>query len=182
MLVGVAGKAASGKDTVAAILKEKYGFKRLAFADELKRVARHLLGLTDEDVTDHEAKERVNPRWGKSPRQLLQGMGEGIRRYVHEDVWVNFVLQDVELYPNIVISDLRYPNEAKAIKAQGGFLIRVNRPGKGSKTGADHVSETALDSFKGAFWDHEIDNSGTLDQLATKVREVMADLEGRPSK
>lgn len=70
-------------------------------------------------------------------------------------------------FPNWIITDVRYPNEAKAIKDRGGILIRINR-----NTGFNdnHISETALDNYDG--WDYIIDNNGTLTDLFNQVKEI----------
>lgn len=143
-----------------------------------------------------------------TPRKLLQTIGTELgRRYIHPNVWINSLFEDYkkqagswneernttsEEYPNWLITDLRFPNEAKAIKDKEGILIRVNRPFKASKndtdltiatghllmaeafknkTGPYHPSETALDEYKD--WNHIIDNSGTIEELIEKVKQVL---------
>lgn len=69
-----------------------------------------------------------------------------------------------KLYPNWIITDTRFPNEANAIKRAGGYIIRVNRPGYGPVN--NHPSETSLDEYK---FDYVIENSGGLKELLDKV-------------
>ena len=82
-------------------------------------------------------------------------------------------------YPNWIITDLRFPNEAKAVEKRGGITIRVNRPY--TTTGGNgipatfsqtqfHPSETALDNHK---FDYVIDNDDSLSDLVDKVREIL---------
>lgn len=89
------------------------------------------------------------------------------------------------LFPNWVITDMRFPNEMKAVKVREGITIRVNRndyifdndgkriiPSK-SYTNIDttqHISETALDE---AEFDYTIENDGTIEELIEKVREIL---------
>jgi hypothetical protein len=67
----------------------------------------------------------------------------------------------------IVISDVRFPNEVEAIKAAGGQVWRIIRPGSElpGKAGA-HVSETALDNFVSGDC---ISNDSTLESLRAKI-------------
>lgn len=83
-----------------------------------------------------------------------------------------------------IITDTRFPNELKAIKDRGGISIRVNRlfvteiigENKVSWTPIPtvdyipHESETALDNAK---FDYTIDNSGTIEGLIKKVKEIL---------
>jgi hypothetical protein len=76
---------------------------------------------------------------------------------------------DCQIYPNWIITDVRFPNEYDAVKSKGGIIIRVNRPGFGTSMVAlanAHPSETALD---GHDFDHVIENNGDLDSLREKV-------------
>jgi len=76
----------------------------------------------------------------------------------------------IQLYPNWIITDVRFPNEFDAVKAKGGLVIRVNRPGHGTSMVAlanAHPSETALD---GHDFDHVIENDGNLEDLKKKVQ------------
>ena len=87
-----------------------------------------------------------------------------------------------KLFPNWLITDMRFPNEMDAVKKRGGITIRVNRPcdicgGSGyhkmscpvSKSG-EHLSETSLDK---AEFDYVIENSGSIEELIEKVREIL---------
>ena len=88
----------------------------------------------------------------------------------------------IQFYPNWIITDMRFPNELEAVKKRGGITIRVNRPcdicgGSGyhkmscpvSKSG-EHYSEIALDS---AAFDYIIENSGSIEELIEKVKEIL---------
>lgn len=90
-----------------------------------------------------------------------------------------------EIYPNWIITDVRFPNELDAIKERGGIVIRVNRntvindneanPIKSNKSYSNintvqHPSETALDN---ATFDYIIDNNGTIDDLIIEVKRIL---------
>ena len=97
-------------------------------------------------------------------REFLQRLGNAVRDAIHPDFWVN-ALFNTYTKNNIIIADVRFPNEAEAIKARGGKLIRIERPGAGA---GNHISETALDDYTG--WDIVIDNVGTLEDLFNVVK------------
>lgn len=129
-------------------------------------------------------------------RELLQYIGTDLLRdKLHSDVWVNALMSKYypkicsgvthcalagkpEIscnkcpeYPNWIITDVRFPNEAKAVKDRGGIIIRINRydiTGQGKLN--PHTSETALDD---AEFDYTIDNHGTIEELIEKVREML---------
>ena len=79
----------------------------------------------------------------------------------------NETFEKKEVYPNWIITDVRYPNEAKAIKEKGGITLRVNR--KTNNT-SSHESETALDNYQD--WDYVIDNNGSIEDLIKKVKDL----------
>lgn len=77
-------------------------------------------------------------------------------------------------YPNWVITDVRFPNEAEAIKEHNGITIRINR-GLVERTGKmiqgpEHISETALDDAK---FDYVIENNGTIEELIEQVKKIL---------
>jgi hypothetical protein len=128
-----------------------------------------------------------------TPRLLLQLIGtECGRQIIHPNIWVNALMSDYycpycgfvdsgpdnsnECYkgkdhelPNWIITDVRFPNEAEAIKQRGGVVIRINNPRIESTD--KHLSETSLDSYKG--FDATITNSGDLDKLLYEVNLII---------
>lgn len=142
-------------------------------------------------------------------RELLQRVGtEAMREIVHSEVWINALFADYTsikrskqirggltvtdvnaYYPDWIIPDTRFPNEAKAIIDRGGILIRVTRPGKvetilesegvtysgivasdAQLIASTHPSETALDYYQ---FDHIVGNDGTVEQLVEKVKQIL---------
>lgn len=123
-LVGLCGYAGSGKDTAAEGLTGT-GWRRVAFADPLKELAR-MLGWNG-------AKDTYG-------RRFLQVLGEQVRLIIGEDSWVRAAEKFVDAKPDdVVITDVRYPNEAEWIRRRGGFLVEIQRPGVGPAN--DHPSE-----------------------------------------
>lgn len=172
-IIGLSGRAKSGKDTVAVMLG-RHGYHRRAFADPLKAAAQAIFGLNEVQVMSQEAKERVDEFWGLSPRQIMQRLGtECLRSGFRDDVWVRSLYRYILDNPQFrawVVSDVRFPNEAEAIKSWGGRVWRVERPG--IEAVSEHVSETAMDDYDR--FDHVIVNDGGLDDLEASVGHALA--------
>ncbi|MGV9659138.1 deoxynucleotide monophosphate kinase family protein [Streptomyces koyangensis] len=177
------GRARSGKDTVAAHLTaQPYNYVRLAFADELKAAALKadpLIPLKHVDksvpltsVVNYLGWERAKDRYPEV-RRFLQRFGQGIRD-VDEDFWLNLVLRKVDgaarLNIPVVVSDVRYANEANALAERGFILVRVSATGR-YLPGAAHRSETELDDCP---VNHTLVNGGTIAELHTQVDDLIA--------
>ncbi len=150
ILIGIAGRAGSGKSTCAKWLTDNYSAVEFSFAKPLKNLARELFDLSEEQVNGTQAqKEAIDPRYGVSPRQLMIRLGDGARRYIAEDIWIRGCLRQVEKSDSLVclVSDVRYPNESKAIRAAGGIVVRLKcsdaqtlvDPNAGSEKGVDEI-------------------------------------------
>lgn len=126
MLIGLIGQKYSGKDTLADFLVSHYHFKKYAFATPVKEICQIMFHLKPEQMTDPILKEIVDTRWDLSPRQLMQKVGtDMIRDMWGHDFWLKHMDLRISNNDNIVISDVRFPNEAHWIKSHGGFLIRI---------------------------------------------------------
>lgn len=101
------------------------------------------------------------------------GCGKSYHGYKRQYLCKECIEDDsYQRYPNWIITDVRFPNEYEAVKAKGGIIIRVNRPGYGTSMvslASDHPSETALD---GHDFDHVIENNGDLYELRKKVSKL----------
>lgn len=109
-------------------------------------------------------------------RVFLQELGtDAMREVIHPETWVNALMSEYQLidnkYPNWIITDVRFPNEYRAIKERGGIMIRVHRNLFSYDT---HPSETALDDYD---FDLQIYNHGTLEDLITEVMYKKPKLE-----
>lgn len=103
-------------------------------------------------------------------RSLLQILGtEAIRNNVHPNTWVNALFSGYH-GQNWLITDVRFPNEADAIKAYGGIVVRVNRPGI---LQSNHPSETMLDDYQ---FDEIVINDGDLPALMRKAEDLSRDI------
>ena len=180
-IIGISGRKRSGKDTFAEQLVKEHGFTRIAFADPLKAVAREL----DPVVDVHQATPYVVQRirlsdvlgpdddWETAKelpevRRLLQALGVAVREHIDSEVWVDAALVKAAAVPGpVVITDVRFPNEAERVRWDGGKVVRVNRPGL-PQTDL-HISETALDDLVA---DYVVGNGGTVADLHESADEV----------
>lgn len=174
-LIGITGRARSGKDTIGSYLLETYAYHRVSFAEPLRRFVCNLIGI-DRRALDF-VKEDPVPWLGKSPRQMLQTMGtEWGRMLVNENIWVLVAMDEVRRVTQItgrpsVITDVRFDNEADAIRQRGGRIIHVARPD--AVAVAAHASEAGVHKEHGDF---TVINDGSLTDLYAKVDEIMETL------
>ena len=172
-LIGITGKARSGKDTLAAYGWSRYSFTRIAFADPLKLAAQQMFGLSQEQTWGDRKKEEVIPCWGMSPRQMVQLLGnEAVKPVFGNDVWIkrwNMAYSSFKDTDDIIVPDVRFDAEASHIRSLGGVIVEVLRgPGLVGSTG-DHASERGLSTLP----EYTIDNNGTLDELRVKVMSLV---------
>lgn len=171
-VVGILGVAGSGKTLVAKHLVERHGFARTRFAGPLKAMLKVGFGLTDEHL-DGDQKLRPLPELcGTTPRHLMQTMGHDWgRRMVHPDVWATAWKRDVLARDGLIVADdLRYPNEAQAIRDVGGAIWRVYRPGLQTM---EHASERAQ---KAIVEDELINNATTIADMIKSVDYLVEQL------
>jgi hypothetical protein len=164
----------SGKTTFANYLVEDHRYKRLSFASTLKDMTATFLegmGLSPQAarglIQDPELKERpLLAIGGKTPRFLMQTLGtEWGRECIGENIWVDLALARARkelAYQSVVFDDVRFPNEAKAIRAAGGEVFRIIRPDAKASTFATHASEGGLDDFE---FDGTVVNNGPIENL-----------------
>ena len=173
MLIGLCGAAGCGKGSVASILERRRGFSVLSFADPLYEAVSAITGLSVSDLQDREIKEKPLSFVGKSPRYLLQTLGtEWGRNMISPTLWIDACMRRAAGVVNAVIADVRFDNEARAIKDAGGRVFLIVRPGWRtlSPEAAAHTSEAGVGI---ELVDGFIDNSGTLDDLESVVMRAI---------
>tara|TARA_R110002153_G_scaffold248216_1_gene404399 strand:+ start:31440 stop:31961 length:522 start_codon:yes stop_codon:yes gene_type:complete len=170
MIIGISGKCGSGKDTVASMICGVYPeLSIVSFATNVKAVTAIITGTTVSSQFTREGKSTVPKDMPYTCGKYQQIVGAGMRDMIDANVWIRPVLSN----RNIVIADVRYKNEADAIKAAGGIIIRVNRADVTSfLNGRDplHASEVDMDDYK---CDHVIENNSTLDSLRQDVAKLL---------
>ena len=210
MIIGISGFQGSGKDTIADYLCNIYGFKRDSFAATLKDAVAAVFGwdreLLEGRTTESRAwRETVDPWWSTrlnmpnlTPRLVLQLWGtEVARKAFHDDTWIASLEYKLSKSHNdIVITDVRFPNEIKAVKDAGGICIRVRRGPEPDWYGValaannhpqPNASTDILNDLKihpsewawiGTKFDAVIDNNGDgLDPLFAQVKDLVSNLQ-----
>ena len=187
-IVGVCGKGGSGKDTIANYLVKNYGYHRVAAADAMKE---DLCRYLDMDLKTLESiKNKKLCLWdmqdtkvvnhGKfSIRRFLQLFGMDMRYRIADTYWLERSIQDKvkELgtngQTNIVVSDVRFEIEYDWIKSNHGDVIYVDGRTGLTEDQSQHVSEDFVNTTAKDRCDPIIDNSGTLEELYSQVREYI---------
>ncbi|MHB1975301.1 MAG: DUF4406 domain-containing protein [Acidimicrobiales bacterium] len=179
LVVGLAGYARSGKDTAAAALVE-LGFERRAFADAIREMACRTNPLVRvswwrRPVRLARLVDRVGWEDAKDVaevRRLLQRLGGHAGRGVLGDgVFIDWLAGSAPC--RMVVPGVRFPNEIEAVRAGGGIVIQIVRPGVGPVN--RDVSETAVD---GAAFDAVVVNDASPEVLGATVREAVVALLG----
>ena len=166
MNIGICGKAGTGKTVVADHLVKRYGYKRYAIADEVKRIAVRLFKMEKKD------------------RKLLQDIGFKMRK-IRPTVWIDFFVDQIKGKDRIVVDDIRYPNEYEALKGEGFKIIRVvadreicikrlsKRDGTAAVERLDDESETAMDDVK---IENILDGNQPLEEMLTQLDKLLISL------
>jgi hypothetical protein len=203
MIIGICGFIGSGKDTAADYLVGFHGFRRDSFAGTLKDAVAAVFGWDRELIEGRtpEARawrEQVDEWWAErlqmphlTPRWILQHWGtEVCRQHFHDDIWIAALQARLaKRSDHTVISDVRFPNEIKAIKEQGGKIVWIQRGQLPSwhimaaKANAGdlyaqtklkelgvHASET---SWVGTNFDSILDNNGSIESLYTQLKNLL---------
>lgn len=184
IVIGITGKAGTGKDTVAEFIKNNERKTEIvSFAEKLKVVASIITGLDPSYFdSDNPDREKIHPKFNKSPRTILKLLGtDCVRNIIHEDVWLNHVKEKYchikNKYPKqkfFVITDVRFNNEAAWVNSIGGTILQLERDvPKRRQTDANHPTEHGIDS---KYITRTIFNKETLEQLNDRVSELTTDL------
>ena len=206
-IIGICGFIGSGKDTVADYLVNFHGFRRESFANSLKDAVSQVFGwdrelLEGRTKESREWRETKDEWWSKrlkqdiTPRWVLQYWGtEVVRKGFHDDMWVASLENRLRnTKDDIVITDCRFPNEIKAIKAVGGEVIRIKRGpepewydhavnyNKGMKRVGWALGKDALEkanihaseySWVGSKFDAVIQNDSSIDDLYNQIKDFV---------
>ena len=200
MIIGLIGLIDSGKGTVGDMLIEQ-GFQHESFANSLKDATASIFNwdramLEGDTSASRAQRETVDEWWNKrlkipdfTPRVALQILGTDIlRNHFHADIWVlSMEARIKDAKQNVVITDVRFPNEVRIIRELGGKIVRIKRgddPEWFSLAASDHESMPVIYpnvhaseySWAGTTPDYLIDNKGTIGDLRKIVNDLLDDL------
>jgi hypothetical protein len=189
-VVLISGKKQHGKNAISDILKKELSAKgcnviEMAFADPLKKMAQEIFRLTPHQIWNGAEKEKLDHRWGMTPREIMQKLGTEVGRNINPNVWVLnlcYRIQEANFEKNcpnqtvVLVSDTRFPNEVEIPKKILSEIatIRVNRPGMPATPFDSHPSETSLDDYNG--WDYLVNNFGTLEDLRKQCLDIIKEI------
>jgi len=191
-----------GKDTACEFLVNVHNFKRVSFADPLKNITGALTGLDTSNFNDQSLKELPLPQYPVAiadeasvrmlapfktslvvdneqyfwtPRALLQYIGSAMRT-ISPDYWVNTAINEISKQKGrlFCISDLRYKNEAEALKRafpdDKVVMVKISRPGL-----AESTQQSEID-LKGYAFDYELVNNTTKEEFETAIDQLVQDI------
>lgn len=212
MIIGFAGKAASGKTTaarqmasllqrevqiipMASLLREEvadflnnvgssehvplvYGCQedkvRTFYVDKIK--AANECPKWNHFISEHSDIQDLDNLTAVTVRRILQWWGTEYRREQDADYWTKAWADKVEQNnletTHILVDDIRFMNELDTLKAEGGLIVKIERPGFSGA--GNHASETSLDDY--STWDKVIDNDGTLQEFLDKISKLTKQL------
>jgi len=199
MIIGVVGFIGSGKGTVADILVNKKDFTKISFADSLKDATAAIFGwpraLLEGDTDEsREFRETKDEWWSKktglhiTPRNMLQKLGtEAGRDVIHDDLWVLSAERKIGMYKNVVIPDVRFPNEMDIIQNMGGFIVRVRRGNDpewydaAKRANLEGNTDLMVDypihysewAWIGHPTDYQLDNVGAISMLEADIEHML---------
>ena len=169
-LIGLAGASRAGKDVIASMMAAKHGYTRHALATPLKDLCQGMFGLSNEQVHGG-LREVVDARYNMTPRRILQTVGTDCVRAISPDHWVDAFEAThfpLDFRAKVVVTDIRFQNEADAIKRLGGSVFLVTR--ECCDACDRHASEQAH-LIQGV--DGVIRNVGTIDDLLLMAQRVI---------
>ncbi len=186
-IIAICGAKRSGKDVLAKHLVATRGFKKLSFAEPLKKAVRELFNFNDiqvgidEDNAVGDEKEIIDERWGISPRKALQFFGTEIMQHAIDELIPNTnrgFLADILLSriscdscDSYVISDMRFLHEYNKLKSSAKIrsliIVKISRPSINIVESAGGVRDTHIseNEYIDIPYDVEIINDGSISDL-----------------
>jgi hypothetical protein len=169
IIIGLLGPSGVGKSEIAAYMDAGYAASRYSLAAPVKEIAMSVFQLTYEQVYGSTSlKEAVDPRYGLSPREMFQRVGDAIRASLGDEIWIDGLLAALERdKPDLaVIEDVRFEHEASRILQAKGLVWKIESTFTASSTPETHPSET---EWRTAGFTHAIPANGDLADLYHRV-------------
>ncbi len=176
IIIGLVGLPHSGRRVVGARLVNRFGFTPVDFGDAIDRML-EVLGADKESLHGQKQRDPVPDLGGRSFQYAKQALGYHFgRRMISENVWIGPWRRRVaQTTGNMVVSDIRFPNEAEAVREAGGLIIRVDRPGRPALNNATSRILTQI-RVDGVF----INTGRDITELVALVDKELAEVFGLP--
>lgn len=200
-IIGLAGRQRTGKGVLANMLSDNYGFVTVTIASALKELCCKILGCSMEELNQKKnAGEKISWKVGpetikilseelggheselkkdledtefETVRDMLQILGTNVIRRLDPDWHVKKLVENIRAVDgDVVVDDVRFPNERKAIESLGGEVYYIIRPRMIDVS--NHASETSL-SYTEFEPDHIIINDGTIKDLEATGCDTLLD-------
>jgi len=161
-IIALLGKSRVGKDTAATIFSEAFGFPIVRLASPVKDAV-HVLFDIPRGHLDSYQKEVIDPRYGKTPRDLMVWLTSVIQRDFSKDF---FFRRLRERFPSdiqgIVIPDVRFAHDVSMLRDHGATIIKITR----NNAPVCHAHEDGIDALSGHLW---LKNDDTLEDFEMEV-------------
>lgn len=178
LLIGLTGKAGAGKDTSAKVIQEQLGNENVllvSFAQPIREMLKVVFPFLTDKHFYGKLKEEVIPGVGKSPRQLMRALGtDWGRKCVKDSLWLDIALEKaakvIKDGKNVIITDVRFENEAQKIFEYGGSVVKIVRPSHlcAPSSTDGHISEEGVKTY-----DIVVENIGDISHLRKEVTEML---------
>jgi dephospho-CoA kinase len=201
MIIGIAGKRRSGKDTISDYLIKEYDFIKYGFADPIKDIGKIIFGFTEEQLYGNK-KDIIDLRWGIKPRDFFQKFGTdygqnifpehfpeifkgGNKRGLWVQIFKNWYLNKIVEDPfiKVIINDVRFLHEYDVIKSLGGYIINVERNGvERNSVERNSVERNSVERNDSHISENELDNinfdgsiqnNDSIEDLYRKIKEII---------
>ena len=191
IIIGITGKAQSGKSTIAAHLCRMYGFQEFPLASGLKKAATALFGWSASEIET--SKDLVDPYYGISPRQFLQALGTDFTQHILSEMYPEYgkvtgrllhmkrfhSFYNTTKATRIVIPDIRFPHEINylTLSFNNAIILNTSRPKEMRGDVSPHDSEHHIDELKADYFIHNDTNSfsALFAEVDATMREVLHD-------
>lgn len=175
-LIGLAGKARSGKDTLGKHLIIHHNFHRMAFADPLKSAMAATFGVAVEEFHCDKLKDEIEPHWNMTRRTMLQEGADALRGMFGQDLFIRRWLHAYFPMANsehVVVTDVRSDAEARTIRDLGGLIIEVRRGNSGAAgEAAKHHTEAGISP---EFVNQVLINDGEKVEAYDRIDQIIAE-------
>lgn len=186
-IIAVCGLKRSGKDTIADILVDSYGYKKIKIAEHLKKMLHIVFGFSEEQL-ETSKKDEIDHKWGVSPRVLMQYLGTEVMQYdiqkvlphIGRTIWIQKIKDtyiDADPSQRFVISDLRFKHEYDILKAYNPLILKVIRDNtttvtiRNEKTSIpNHSSEVEFNDIP---YSYSINNNTDINDLKNMIHSIL---------